>query len=116
MVKPVEYPQKKLPKNKLPSLSVQPKLLDNKYKYIKDVSNKNSNMRDDDRQKYNIDDSKTGVLFESTGKLAKIKESSKAFPHMGGYIYEESIDVSKKDGWRINLKKNPNESFAYGGK
>lgn len=31
-------------------------------------------------------------------------------------MYEESIDVGKKDGWRINLKNGNNDSYAaYGG-
>jgi hypothetical protein len=35
--------------------------------------------------------------------------------NIGGFLYEESIDITKKDGWRINLKKNANDSFAFGG-
>jgi hypothetical protein len=31
-------------------------------------------------------------------------------------MYDESIDPQKKDGWKIHLKKNIDESFAYGGK
>lgn len=55
----------------------------------------------------------------SIGKLSKVKESTKVMGNLnsnvGGFLYEESIDVSKKDGWRINFKRNANDSFAFGG-
>ncbi|CAI2380484.1 unnamed protein product [Moneuplotes crassus] len=67
------------------------------------------------RKKSSIDANKSGVLSGSISKLARIKENSKGIPRNGSMIYDESIDVTKKDGWLIRIQgSNANESLAFG--
>lgn len=107
--------QKKIPK-KFDSL-MSNKLLDNKYKYIKEKAAKSGSFMDEEQAnvyKGSIDGSRSGVLSASIKKISRIKESTKNLGRVNHMIYEDSIDVNKNNGWRIKVQGGANDSIAYG--
>jgi len=101
--------------SKLPSLK-NARLLDNKYRYIKDkVGRPIPEKQMSGIYKASVDGNKSFVLMESMGKFTSSKDASRLVNNIRGFVYDESIDPTKKDGWQINMKRNINESFQYGG-
>ena len=105
---------KKIPTHKLPSITSN-KLLDNKYKYIKEIAARSGSFHGDSPVKASLDASKTNVLLGSIGKLQKLKENpGPGMQNPNRMIYDQSIDANKHDGWRIRPMPSANESIAYG--
>jgi hypothetical protein len=93
------------------------KLLDNKYKYIKEKAAKNESFMDEDQTNIyrgSVDESRSGVLSASIRKINRVKESAKNLGGVNHMIYEDSVDVGKNNGWRIKVQGGANDSIAYG--
>jgi len=60
-----------------------------------------------------VNTGKSGVLTGSIKKLTKIKGSGNGNPSGNAMVYEESIDVTKKDGWLIRIKNGASDSLAF---